>query len=120
MMLACDGGHAECVKLLLKHNADMMARKSDGVTAALTSLVERLTAIEQGRDHASQKKKHARTTLKDFLKVCAGAKIEIWKRPPTIVSLPEKLVLADADPHGLQEAAEQEEAHAAAAELLGD
>ena len=91
-----------------------------GVTAALTSLVERLTAIEQGRDHASQKKKHARTTLKDFLKVCAGAKIEIWKRPPTIVSLPEKLVLADADPHGLQEAAEQEEAHAAAAELLGE
>ena len=90
------------------------------VAAALTSLVERLTAIEQGRDHASQKKKHARTTLKDFLKVCAGAKIEIWKRPPTIVSLPEKLVLADADPHGLQEAAEQEEAHAAAAELLGE
>ena len=34
--------------------------------------------------HASHDKKTSRLVLKEFLKVCAGAKIEAWKRPPSV------------------------------------
>ena len=57
-----------------------------------------------------------RLTLKQFLKVCAGAKIEAWKRPPSIISLPEQLVLKVDD--SFAAAVADEEAHNAVASLF--
>lgn len=71
-----------------------------GATEELASQLTKAANASDGKE-----KKTARITLKDFLKVCAGAKIEQWKRPPKIVSLPETLVLADPDPGGLRAAA---------------
>jgi hypothetical protein len=79
-------------------------RSLPGVPPGATEeLVKQLTKAANCSD--GKEKKTARITLKDFLKVCAGAKIEQWKRPPKIVSLPETLVLADPDPGGLRAAA---------------
>jgi hypothetical protein len=39
--------------------------------------------------------KEGKAVLKVFLKEQGGMKIEEWKRPPTIISLPEQLVLPD-------------------------
>lgn len=71
-----------------------------GATEELVQQLAKAAACSDGKE-----KKAARTTLKEFLKVCAGAKIEQWKRPPKIVSLPEKLVLADPDPGGFRASA---------------
>ena len=57
-----------------------------------------------------------RLTLKEFLKVCAGAKIEAWKRPPSIISLPEQLVLKVDD--SFAAAVADEEAHNGVASLF--
>ena len=57
-----------------------------------------------------------RLTLKQFLKVCAGAKIEAWKRPPSIISLPEQLVLKVDD--SFAAAVADEEAHEGVASLF--
>ena len=71
-----------------------------GATEELVSQLAKAASASDGKE-----KKTARITLKDFLKVCAGAKIDQWKRPPKIVSLPETLVLADPDPGGFRAAA---------------
>lgn len=47
LMLACDGGHTECISALLHHKADVTARRSDGSTAAL--VLGKTNQIETGQ-----------------------------------------------------------------------
>ena len=52
---------------------------------------------------AGDKRKVARNTLKDFLKVCAGAKIEPWKRPPSVSWALHPCVLVQTSPRQTDE-----------------
>lgn len=57
--------------------------------------------------------------LKRFLKEAAGAKIEQWIRPPTIISLPEQLVMHDPTDDGVTPEQAEAVAYAGAAALFG-
>jgi len=85
--------HAEMISLL--HSVyTLLVEGTRAVLATIPGVsMEAVASLEQQMAEAGTESKRQRQLLKAFLKQCAGAKIEAWKKAPSVLAIPEKMVI---------------------------